>query len=555
MIGPIPAVVVGAALLLARLRRRLRWSSPGGPTPLTILDRRDDPRDRLLHPADARPRALSLPVLRARRDPRRVLGPLADRLRRPVGHDVPEHVRRPDDALPATTRGSRTGWGSATRSAATSGVTLDRPRGARRRALGVRPAPAGGADGRSREIAARRGDRAARRDEAGRTIRRASAGPAGDRLPTAARARRGAGARRRRRPVPSGGRRRRAPARRGGGRPRRRRSARRDAHLDASRRRSPSSARSAGSARSSRSARSGPIARGRSTTSPAGRLDRLDLWILVVLVASILGIRMFRLVRAVPDALRRGLPRPDGDGVPPGLALRHRPRHLRVDPSAPREVRDGRRPRRAGATTGSPRRATSACRSVDAVDRAAPRRSRACRRPRRRPRRRRHGLASSARTTCATRASSRRSRSPGAGAVAVDADGYRLFIGSGDGPISTFDATPLDARPQLGARAALAAPPSTFGQVDGAITPAVRRADDGRSAARRDEGRPARHARRRLGRDDRHGPARQASSDSRPGGTAPAAGRDAGRGRGPGGRRGGARRRSSAATRRPTRSA
>ena len=47
--------------------------------------------------------------------------------------------------------------------------------------------------------------------------------------------------------------------------------------------------------------------------------------------------------RAAADALRRGLSRPDRDGVPAGLALRHPPRHLRVDPSAPRQVRHRRR--------------------------------------------------------------------------------------------------------------------------------------------------------------------------------------------------------------------
>ncbi len=47
--------------------------------------------------------------------------------------------------------------------------------------------------------------------------------------------------------------------------------------------------------------------------------------------------------RAVPDALRRGLPRPHSDGVPPGVALRRVARDLRMDPPAPREVRDGAR--------------------------------------------------------------------------------------------------------------------------------------------------------------------------------------------------------------------
>ena len=46
--------------------------------------------------------------------------------------------------------------------------------------------------------------------------------------------------------------------------------------------------------------------------------------------------------RALPAAFRRGLSRTDGHGVPAGLAVRRVPRHLRVDPSAPRQVRDGR---------------------------------------------------------------------------------------------------------------------------------------------------------------------------------------------------------------------
>ena len=46
--------------------------------------------------------------------------------------------------------------------------------------------------------------------------------------------------------------------------------------------------------------------------------------------------------RAVPDALRRGLPRADRHRVPPGMALRHLARHLRMDPPARRQVPDGR---------------------------------------------------------------------------------------------------------------------------------------------------------------------------------------------------------------------
>ena len=50
--------------------------------------------------------------------------------------------------------------------------------------------------------------------------------------------------------------------------------------------------------------------------------------------------------RPGPDALRRGLPRPHRHRVPAGLAVRHLARHLRVDPPASRQVRDGRRDRR-----------------------------------------------------------------------------------------------------------------------------------------------------------------------------------------------------------------
>ncbi len=67
--------------------------------------------------------------------------------------------------------------------------------------------------------------------------------------------------------------------------------------------------------------------------------------------------------RAVADALRRGLPRPDRGRVPPGLAVRATARRLRMDPPTPREVRDGRRHGPVGAGWRSPRRATSRCRS------------------------------------------------------------------------------------------------------------------------------------------------------------------------------------------------
>ena len=52
--------------------------------------------------------------------------------------------------------------------------------------------------------------------------------------------------------------------------------------------------------------------------------------------------------RALPDAFRRGLPRPDGDRVPAGLALRDLAQHLRVHPPAPRQVHHGGRYRPVG---------------------------------------------------------------------------------------------------------------------------------------------------------------------------------------------------------------
>ena len=71
--------------------------------------------------------------------------------------------------------------------------------------------------------------------------------------------------------------------------------------------------------------------------------------------------------RPGPDALRRGLPRPHRHRVPPVLALRHLARHLRVDPPAPRQVRDGRRDRRLRGPRRRRPRATSACPVRDAA--------------------------------------------------------------------------------------------------------------------------------------------------------------------------------------------
>ncbi len=69
--------------------------------------------------------------------------------------------------------------------------------------------------------------------------------------------------------------------------------------------------------------------------------------------------------RAVPDALRRGLPRAHGHGVPPVLALRDLTRHLRMDAPPPGQVRDGRRHRCLGRRPGQrherSRRAGAGC--------------------------------------------------------------------------------------------------------------------------------------------------------------------------------------------------
>ena len=70
------------------------------PRPIDAAGRPGGPGSGLLRRAHPRPRALRLPVLRAGRHPRRDLVPVAARVPRPVGRDLRQHVRRPDDALP-----------------------------------------------------------------------------------------------------------------------------------------------------------------------------------------------------------------------------------------------------------------------------------------------------------------------------------------------------------------------------------------------------------------------------------------------------------------------
>ena len=79
-IGPVPASLVGAALLLGAAV--VVAGGRAAPGPAHDPGRRQRPRARLLRRADARPRAVPVPVLRPGRDPVRVLLALADRVRR-----------------------------------------------------------------------------------------------------------------------------------------------------------------------------------------------------------------------------------------------------------------------------------------------------------------------------------------------------------------------------------------------------------------------------------------------------------------------------------------
>ena len=120
--GGIPAVVIGTALLVLSIlvdpgRRR----APPGPA--HPAGRAGGPGPRLLRRADPCPRALWLPVLRDGRHPRRDLMALADRLSRADRGHLRQHVRRPDDALSGQpVRGGLARIGPAIRSQA--GVTL-----------------------------------------------------------------------------------------------------------------------------------------------------------------------------------------------------------------------------------------------------------------------------------------------------------------------------------------------------------------------------------------------------------------------------------------------
>ena len=250
----------------------------------------DDPRRargaraRVLRRAHPRPRALPVPAGRARGDPRRVLLAVGDRVRRRERGDVPEHVRRPHHDLRRTTTTSATGWGSG--------------RGAPR-VLGRRDGRAslhtavflwalvqlrGRRAGRSREELAGacepggRGRRAPRARRDGLTTRRRARGGrcGGGRRPPPPRPPAGAAARARAAPVgaAAGGAAAGATLVRRCSRPGERAGLARDR------------ARSAGSGAAWRRRPSGPTGPGCWTASAAAGFDRLDLWLLVVLVVA-----------------------------------------------------------------------------------------------------------------------------------------------------------------------------------------------------------------------------------------------------------------------------
>jgi Gpi18-like mannosyltransferase len=210
---------------------------------------------------------------------------------------------------------------------------------------------------------------------------------------------------------------------------------------------------------------------------PGGRLDKLDLWILVVLVAAVLGVRMFRLAepyqmhfdevyhaRTATEFLqdwRYGYSHPIYEWTHPHLAKYAMAGGLvawgddRVGATSDLGVpvrgavieprRD--EPRLTGSRGGDRVHVAtgSELRSYDLLDRR---------------------LVYSVPI-------------PGASSVAFDNAGYRLFIGTDTGDILVFDATGLDgvSSPEL---AGLVAPPASFGHVDGGIGQ-LHASEDGRT--------------------------------------------------------------------------
>ena len=303
----------------------------------------DVPGRGVLHPADPRPRALSLPGVRRGSDPGSHVIPLADRLRGPRAGQLRQPLRDPADPVLQEPGGhglARDGRGDPLaarrddrRRGPCRGLRLDRDRapapgdpsarrgGADRCALGAGrgidgtdPHRTGGSRPGGRPGDAGRSRHAARRRRRTRRRRRATGGRGWVHPAPANGAGHG--------PVLGG------TARRTGiDRPAAALRPRPDPEPDAGPLR-PADRRGRRSVRPTR-----PVA---ARGHRGGRAGPPDV----------------QAVRALPDAFRRGLPRPDRDRVPAGLALRDAALDLRVHPPPPREVRHGgradRRRRRPG---------------------------------------------------------------------------------------------------------------------------------------------------------------------------------------------------------------
>ena len=199
---------------------------------------------------------------------------------------------------------------------------------------------------------------------------------------------------------------------------------------------------------------------------PPGRLERLDLWVLVVLVVAILGIRMFRLsepyqmhfdevyhARTATEFLqswRYGIDHDIYEWTHPHLAKYAMAGGL--------------------IAWGDDRVTASSSLGVPVLDAVVEKRFDDPALPNQRAGDRVDVVTESELRSydLATRALVATVPIAGASALAVDSSAHQLFIGSTDGTIRTLDLASLDAVRQLGA-SALVADPIQFGQVAGAI--------------------------------------------------------------------------------------
>ena len=264
---------------------------------------------------------------------------------------------------------------------------------------------------------------------------------------------------------------------------------------------------------------------------PSGRLDKLDLWILVVLIAAMLGIRMFRLsepyemhfdevyhARTATEFLqdwRYGMSHDIYEYTHPHLAKYAMAGGL--------------------VAWGDDRVTGTSQLGVPVVDAAIePRNDDPAFVGDRAGDRLDVVTGSELRSyDLATRELIATIPIPGATAVAVDDAGFRLVIGGRDGSISTVDVTALDTTRNAGS-AALTPEPFAFAQVDGRDSPGLRAAGRG-IGARAPRRRPARDVRWRDGGGPRDRPAPRRRRH-RSGGDGARAGRHARCGRGSGGR-------------------